>query len=146
MICVWSAARPSRNNPSSSPCSAEQLPFPWPSFYCCIAGQLEWWSCTSSQACQSDSGAIIQARRNRTIKCRCMLLLAQLLSSLMLFSCQINSQFSLSHNGDVGVESIKRDTQTICRDTNKSQISNSRMYTWIVIYLSHIILDSQEDE
>lgn len=31
-LCLMSAAKPSRNNPFPLPGSAEQLPFPWPSF------------------------------------------------------------------------------------------------------------------
>lgn len=115
-LCPMSAARPSRNSPSPLPSSAEQLPLPWPSFCCCRAGQPKRGSCTCCWPCQSDGGAIIQARRNRTIKCRRPPLLAQLLLSLVLLSCQINGQF----NCGVDIESILRGRQTIWRDTNKS--------------------------
>ena len=61
-----SAAKSSRNNPLPLPCSAEQLPFPWPGFYCCWAGRHEQWTCT----CQCAGGALIPARRNRAMKHR----------------------------------------------------------------------------
>lgn len=83
-LCLMSAAKPSRNNPLPSPCSTEQLPFPWPSLYPCRSGQHKQWSCTCCQACQNDGGAIVQARRNMTIKHRHAPLLAQLFSSLVL--------------------------------------------------------------
>lgn len=82
-LCLMSAAKPSRNNPFPSPGSAEQLPFPWPSLYCCRAGQHKQWSCTCCQACQNDGGAITRARRNGTIKYRCAPLLAQLFSPVL---------------------------------------------------------------
>lgn len=119
-LCLVSTAKLSQNNPSPLPCPAEQLPFPWPSSYCCRAGQHKQWSCTCCRACQSDGSAMVQARRNRTIKQRCTPLLAQLLLSLVLLSCQTNCQASLPHKCDVDTESITRDRQTFWRGTNKS--------------------------
>ena len=111
-LCLMSAAKSSRNNPLPWPCSAEQLPFPWPSFYCCRAGRRKQWSCT----CQRDGSAIIPARRNRAMKHRHTPLLAQLLS-LELPSCQTNSQSHLPHNCGMDTKSITRDRQTFPRDT-----------------------------
>ena len=116
-----SAAKSSRNNPSPLPCSAEQLPFPWPGFYCCWAGRHEQWSCT----CQRAGGAVIPARRNRAMKHRHTPWLAQLLSALELLSCQTNGQ-SVCLLTVLWMQSASQGTEEPSRETqNKSGQSDN---------------------
>lgn len=124
-----SAAKWSRNNPSPSPCSTEQLPFPWPGAYCCWAGRHEQWSCT----CQHAGGAIIPARRNKAMKRRHTPWLAQRLSALELLSCQTNGQFCLPPDLTVlWIQSASQGTGETSGETqNKSgQSDNFINFPW----------------
>lgn len=113
MICVWCQLQ-SHLKTAPHHCLAQRSSclFPGPDFTVAELGNPNKGPAPAAGPVRVMVGAIIQARRNRTIQCRRLPLLAQLLFSLVLLSCQFSC--------GVDIESIMRGRPTIWRDTSKS--------------------------